>query len=402
MTNDPRRVRVSGPLAVHAVDFGEELTRRGFPPERAARHVQLLAHLSRWLEAEGLSAAELTEELVAEFLRARRADGYAEVPTARWVITLLGYLPALRVAPTMAPAAPTPVEAVVEEYRHWLVHERGLAAATVRGYVDAARSFLSHLDRPEGLDLSALTAGEVTAYVVGECRRRHVGSAKVMVTALRSLLRFLSLNGYTAHRLAGAVPAASAMGGGFLPRGLTTEVVAALLASCDSSTAVGKRDLAILTVLSRLGLRAGEVAGLELEDVDWRHGELVVSGKGARRDRLPLPADVGEAVVAYLADGRPRVECRAVFLRVHAPITAMTSSNVSEIVRRACRRAGVPVVGAHRLRHSAATAMLQGGASLAEVGQVLRQSRAATTAVYAKVDRAALRALAQPWPGASA
>jgi integrase len=179
-------------------------------------------------------------------------------------------------------------------------------------------------------------------------------------------------------------------------------VVAALLASCELSTAVGRRDLAIVTVLSRLGLRAGEVAGLELKDFDWHHGELVVCGKGARRDRLPLPADVGEAVVAYLADGRPRVECRAVFLRVHAPITAMTASNVSEIVRRACRRAGVPVAGAHRLRHSAATAMLRGGATLAEVGQVLRQSRAATTAVYAKVDRVALRTLAQPWPGAAA
>jgi site-specific recombinase XerD len=193
------------------------------------------------------------------------------------------------------------------------------------------------------------------------------------------------------------------MHGGLLPRALAPDVVAALLASCDSSTAAGRRDFAILTVLSRLGLRVGEVAGLELEDLDWHHGEIVVCGKGARRDRLPLPADVGEAIVSYLADGRPRVDCsRAVFLRVHAPITAMTPSNVSEIVRRACRRAGVPVVGAHRLRHSAATAMLAGGASLAEIGQVLRQSRAATTALYAKVDRVALRTLAQPWPEVAA
>jgi site-specific recombinase XerD len=389
-------------LAVHAVGFGEELIRRGYPPERAARHVQLLAHLSRWLQVEGWTADELSAERVEEFLAARRAEGYAQVPTTGWVITLLGWLPALRVVARKAPAADTLAEAVVEEYRRWLIHERGLAVGTVRGYVGEARSFLSYVDRPEGLDLARLTASEVNGYVVGQCRRRHVGSAKVLVTALRSLLRFLSLEGHTPRPLAGAVPAASAMGGGFLPRGLTPEVVAALLSSCDPSTAVGRRDFAVLTVLSRLGLRAGEVAGLELEDVDWHHGELVVRGKGARRDRLPLPTDVGEAVVAYLADGRPRVECRAVFLRVHAPITAMTASNVTEIVRRACRRAGVPVVGAHRLRHSAATAMLRGGASLAEVGQVLRQSRAATTAVYAKVDRSALRTLAQPWPGAAA
>jgi integrase/recombinase XerD len=289
MTNDPTRVRVSGPLAEHAVGFGEELTRRGYPPERAARHVQLLAGLSRWLQADGLTADDLTAERVAEFLEARRAEGYAEVPTAGWVITLLGYLPAVHVAP-MAPAADTVVEAVVEEYRCWLIHQRGLAAPTVRGYAGEAGSFLSHPDRPEGLDLSGLTAREVTAYVVGECRRRRVGSAKVLVTALRSLLRFMSVEGYTLCPLAGAVPAASGMGGGFLPRGMTPEVVAALLGSCDPSTAVGRRDLAILTVLSRLGLRAGEVAGLELEDVDWHHGELVVCGKGARRDRLARDA----------------------------------------------------------------------------------------------------------------
>jgi len=192
------------------------------------------------------------------------------------------------------------------------------------------------------------------------------------------------------------------MSGGQLPRALPSELVAALLASCDSSTLTGRRDFAILTVLVRLGLRAGEVAGLELEDIDWHHGELVVRGKGARRDRLPVPVDVGEALVAYLAGGRPQVECRAVFLRVHAPITSMTYSNVSELVRRACRRAGIAPVSAHRLRHSAATTMLRNGASLNEVGQVLRQSRPATTAMYAKVDRVALRALAQPWPRTAA
>lgn len=192
------------------------------------------------------------------------------------------------------------------------------------------------------------------------------------------------------------------MRGGHLPRALRPELVGAILASCDASTLAGKRDFAILTVLARLGLRAGEVAGLELEDIDWHRGELDIRGKGARRDRLPLPVDVGEAIVAYLAGGRPQVACRAVFLRVHAPITAMTYSNVSELVRRACRRAGITPVSAHRLRHSAATTMLRSGASLNEIGQVLRQSRPATTAMYAKVDRVALRALAQPWPGAAA
>jgi integrase/recombinase XerD len=174
------------------------------------------------------------------------------------------------------------------------------------------------------------------------------------------------------------------------------------LASCDSSSPMGQRDLAILTLLIRLGLRAGEVAGLALDDLDWSHGELVVKGKGSRQERLPLPVDVGEALVAYLNGGRPAVDCRAVFLRTKAPIRAMTSSAVTQTVSSACMRAGLAPVGAHRLRHSAATTMLHAGVPLAEVGQVLRQTALSTTAIYAKVDRIALGGLVRPWPGALA
>ncbi|MCA1844712.1 MAG: site-specific integrase [Actinobacteria bacterium] len=394
---DPSSVKVSGPLAEHAVDFAEELNRRGYAPEGAARHMRLVAQLSAWLDGQGLTAGELTEERVAEFLEARRAGGWVGLPSQRWAMTLLGWVPALGVVPT-PPPPPTPVEVMVEQYRRYLLHERGLASGTVRGYVGVARLFLSRSEKPDGLDLIGLTAVEVSAFVVAECRGRAIGSAKTLVTGLRSLLWFLFFEGHTTHQLTGAVPAASGMGG-HLPRGLGADVVAGLLDSCDRATTVGRRDYAILTVLSRLGLRIGEVAGLSLDDVDWHHGEVVLRGKGARRDRLPLPVDVGEAVVAYLSSARPRVPSRVLFLRVRAPITALHPSSVAGVVGRACRRAGVPVVGAHRLRHSAATAMLRAGASLAEIGQVLRHSDAATTARYAKVDRGALRALAQTWPG---
>jgi site-specific recombinase XerD len=401
MTFAPNPVRASGPLAKHAVGFTEELFRQGYPPERAARHVQLLAQLSRWLESQRLGERDLSEERVAQFLEARRTKGYAETPSLRWALELLSFVPGLKVVPAVA-VLPTPADAVVGHFRHYLVNERGLAAPTVRGYSDMARLFLSLWQGSGGtLDLSQVSAQAVTAFVVAERHRRSTASAQVSVTALRSLLRFLFLEGYIDRRLGDAVPAVS-VPKGFLPRGLADKVVKALLASCDTSTKAGKRDLAVLTVLSRLGLRAGEVAGLQLDELDWPHGELVVRGKGQRTERLPMPVDVGEALAAYLTSGRPKVECRAVFLRVHAPITDMTSSNVAQIVRVACRRAGVPEVGPHRLRHSAATAMLQAGASLAEVGQVLRESADATTAIYAKVDRVALRALAQPWPGALA
>lgn len=401
MTDDPCRVRVSGPLAEHAMSFGEELLKRGYPGERAARHVQLLAQLSRWMERQGLGERDLNEDNVAEFLRARRADGYYDKPSLSWVLGLLGFVPGLDLVPSEA-APLTPVESAVAEYAQYLTRERGLASGTVRGYIQVARLFLTGWVAPGGdLDVSQVNAEGVTRFVVDESRRRSVGAAQVLVTAMRSLLRFLFLEGRIVQPLAGAVPAVSAPKG-FLPRGLSDATLTALLASCDTSTVVGRRDLAVLTLLSRLGLRAGEVAALELDDIDWHHGELVIRGKGSRWDRLPLPVDVGEALAAYLADGRPRVQSRALFLRVRAPIAAMSASNVTMIVRRACERAGIALAGAHRLRHSAATAMLRTGASLAEIGQVLRQSQVATTAIYAKVDRVALRALAQPWPGAQA
>lgn len=401
MRPDPNRVRIAGPLVKHAAGFCNELVRRGYPPERAARHVQLLAQLSRWMESQGLGGCDLSEEGVAAFLDARRAEGYAEQPSLSFVTKLLGWVPELEMA-LAEPAPLTPVESAISDYGRFLGKERGLATGTIRGYLHVARLFLEHEGAPNAdLDFSDVTAEAVITFVVKESRRRKVGGSQVVVTAMRSFLRFLFLDGRIAWPLAQAVPAVSAPKG-FLPRGLGDEAVTTLLESCDAQTVVGKRDLAVLVLLSRLGLRAGEVARLSLDDLDWQRGEILVRGKGSRRDRLPLPVDVGEALAAYVSGGRPGVECRAMFLRVHAPITAMTVSNVSEIVRRACKRAGVPEARAHRLRHSAATAMLRNGASLGEIGQILRQSNDVTTSIYAKVDRVALRALARPWPGVAA
>lgn len=193
-----------------------------------------------------------------------------------------------------------------------------------------------------------------------------------MVTALRSLLRYLHVAGITPVGLGTAVPTVVGRKLAGLPKALPADQVAALLASCNPNTEVGQRDTAILTVLSRLGLRIGEVAGLLLEDIDWRNGELAVTGKGQRTERLPLPADVGQAVVSYLTGWRPKASAREVFLCVCAPHRGMSRNAVTNVVARAARRAGLGVMHAHRLRHSAATAMLGAGASLAEIGQVLR------------------------------
>ena len=231
--------------------------------------------------------------------------------------------------------------------------------------------------------------------------RKQPRSAKRIVTALRSLLRFLHVDGILAVPLAGAVPSPAGHALAGLPRALEPGQVEAMLASCDPATATGRRDRAVLLLLSRMGLRAGEVAGLGLDDIDWRRGEITVRGKGSRRDRLPLPADVGAAIVAYLRDGRPAGALdRTVFIAAQAPREALSYAGITTIVAEAAARAGVPgPVHAHRLRHSAATAMLRGGGSLTEIGQALRHARPATTAIYAKVDIGALRPLGRPWPG---
>jgi len=217
------------------------------------------------------------------------------------------------------------------------------------------------------------------------------------VCALRSFLRYLHLAGLIGAPLAWAVPSVADLRDRSLPRGLEPAAIKKLLVSCDRRTLIGRRDYAVLLLLSRLGLRAGEVAAIELDDIDWRAGLLLVRGKGGRHDMLPLPVDVGEALVAYLRR-RPRCECRALFLRVTAPREGMNRCTVAWVVRAACDRAALPRVGAHRLRHTTATEMLRRGASLAEIGQVLRHREQKTTAIYAKVDRKALRRLARPWP----
>jgi integrase/recombinase XerD len=327
----------SGPLAGYAAGYGSWLAARGYSRWTVAHRLWQLDLLSRWLEREGLGPGELTSERVEEFLAARRAAGCSTWLSVRSTALPLGYLRELGVVPAAtAPATvDDPVERLLEGYCRYLFDERALTEHTVVvRYVPTARLFLEGVMGVGGSGLEHLTAAYVSQFLARECRRRSVA---------------------------------------------------------------GARDYAILLLLSRLGLRAGEVATLTLEDLDWRAGELLVAGKGGRYDRLPLPVDVGEAIVSYLCR-RPRIGDRALFLRVVAPAGALRTSAVSGVVRSACRRAGLPPVGSHALRHTAATEMLKQGASLPQIGEVLRHREQKTTAIYAKVDRRALRPLARPWP----
>jgi site-specific recombinase XerD len=395
---DPSRVKVIGPLVPFVSGFRAELEGQGYRRGLVCDQLRLMAHVSRWLAARGLDVDDLASSRVDEFLMARRAEGYTLWRSAKGLAPLLAYLRGLGVLPTPELPADSPVRDLLDRYLAYLVEERGLAVGTVTGYLHVARLFLASRSEVPGLGLESLTPGEVIEFVVAECRQRSRGSAKFIVCGLRALLRFCYLEGLTERPLAAAVPTVANWRLAPLPNALTADEVAALLASCDRRTTFGRRDFAVLTLLARLGLRAGEVAGLCLEDVEWRGGELVVRGKGPKEERLPLPADVGEAIAGWLQRGRPRCTAREVFTRIRAPHHRLTPGGVSAIVRAACARAGVVEVNAHRLRHSAATEMLRAGASLGEIGQVLRHHSVLSTAIYAKVDRVSLRALAKPWP----
>ncbi len=397
--SNPSRVRVAGPLAPYVGGFRAELESQGYRPNAVSDQLRLLAHVSRWLAGSGFEVADLTPERVDEFLVARRGAGYLLWRSPKGVAPLLTYLRHLGVVSVPEPAkAKTPAEHLIEHYRTYLTEERGLAAATVASNINVGRLFLATRPQVRGLGLDVLRASEVLDFVLSECRKRSSGSARYVTTGLRSFLRFCHLEGRTAKLLADAVPKIASWRLGALPRALEPAVLGALLKSCDRRTTFGRRDFAVLVLLIRLGLRRGEVAGLRLDDIDWREGELLIRGKGPKHERLPLPVDVGEAIVGWLRRGRPRCGAREVFTRVRAPHQGLSPGGVSAVVRGACKRAGVPEVGAHRLRHSAATAMLRAGAGLVEIGQVLRHRSLLTTAVYAKVDRSLLQGLAKLWP----
>lgn len=389
-TGESARRMVTGPLEPFEMPFRAELARQGYTSRSRRDLVGSMARLSRWLQKRALWPSGLTPHVVAEVR-------IAHLGTVLWFLREIGEVPAAHSA-----VGATPVEVLLTEFRAWLAGERGLSAATVCCYSKQAHKFLAYLPEPLIAALQRLDAGQVISFMLGYCRDRNTESAKAAVTAVRALLRFLHVAGHVPIPLAEAVPAVAGWRLASLPRGLDAVVVQRLLDSCDQDTIVGRRDYAILTMLARLGVRGAEVADLKLGDVDWRGGEVTIRGKGNRIDRLPLPVDVGEALAAYLMAGRPRCDAATVFCTVRAPYRRLSPAAVRAIMGHACQRTGLDRVGAHRLRHSLATEMLRAGASLPEVGQVLRHRSHLATSVYAKVDDNALRVLARRWPGGGA
>jgi len=381
-------------------DFEVELLQQGFKPSTVVRKKKLFADLNDWLQVHELSVGDLSFQLVDRFLFDRRSAGYARHKTHETLRPILNYLYRLKLTPPLeAPVSKDPASVILDRYRIFLTAERSLAMVTAARYIDCLRPFLSQRVLDGGLDLRNLRPADVTAFVVARCPQLNAGVAKLTVTALRSFLGFLHLDGVTERSLVHAAPKVLRRRLAGLPKGLEPDQVRRLLAACDVDTAVGCRDLAILTLLVRFGLRRGEVARLRLDDIDWRAGTISVHGKGNCYERVPLPPDVGHRVAEYLQHGRPtHAKERTVFVRHLAPHHALSTTRVSTIVADVARRAGLGRVHAHRLRHTAATELLRAGASLPEIGQLLRHRHTATTAIYAKVDRDNLRLIARPWP----
>lgn len=396
--------RGRGPLVPFAEGFPARLLEVGHPPTALKHYVVLMGQLNRWLATRGLGVAMLTPTVAQHFLDERRAAGHRRDVTLAALAPLFDHLREQGVLPWEPAAAPTRRDDLLRGYRHHLIHDRGLAATTVRRYESFARRFLAERAQRAGVETGAegLTSVDVNAYMLQASARLVVGSAKREAADLRALLRYLYLAGELELDLGAAMPPVATWRGGALVPTMNSAHVDQLLASCDRSTTSGRRDLAVLVLLARLGLRAGEVAALELGDIDWRAGEIVVRGKARRKDLLPLPVEVGEALVGYLRNGRPSCQCRQLILTLYAPFRPIHPSSITTIVYRACRRAGLPRVGGHRLRHALATEMLRRGGDLLEIAQVLRQSDLGTTAGYAKVDRVALRTVTQRWPGSAA
>lgn len=399
-TSKVSKVVVVGPLAPFAEGFKARLEELGYTPLSAVNSMRLVVHLSRWLDACGLTAADLSSGLLEQYFRERRMAGYRGLRSPRSLVVLLELLHSEGVLAAVEPAPPRLAsEELLASFQNYLLAERALASSTALAYVLRARRFLAR--HPEG-NLAALTAADVSAAVLAEAGAGSVGSTQFFVVALRAFLRFCFIEGLVPTDLSAAALSMTGRRRPGLPKRISRADAVALLDSCDRRIAAGRRDYAVLLMLLRLGLRSCEVATLRLDELDWRAGELVVHGKAQRVDRLPLPADVGEAITAYLRRGRPRTTRREVFLRTLAPIAPLSRRGVSLIVHRACVRAGLTPVGAHRLRHTLACEMVRAGVPLPEISQVLRHRGLVSTAIYARADVDQLRMLAQPWPSVGA
>jgi site-specific recombinase XerD len=392
-----------GPLEEYLDAYAAVVAEQGFAPNSIRMQISAIADLSQWLQQKRIATSSLDRKVLNRFLKKREQQVGNRRGDGRALNRLLALLRQKGIVkPDLERTVETPQQLVINGFQQYLLQERRLSPATPQNYLRFIEEFLSERFSGNVLELSAINAVDVTDFV---CRHAHEWGperAALMVAALRSFFRYLRYRGAVTADLAACVPAVPRWSFSSIPKFLSADSVKRVLDGCDRQTSVGRRDYAILLLLARLGLRAGEVARLNLEDIDWQEGLIAICGKGGKSARLPLPVDVGEAIAAYLRHDRPRCSVRRVFIRHRAPLGGLPNAQtVCCLVSRALKRAGVASAhkGAHVFRHSLATNLLRKGCSLDEIGELLRHQNPDTTTIYAKVDLAALRTLALPWPG---
>jgi site-specific recombinase XerD len=389
-------------LVSHLAPFATSLVENGYVNSTVQSKLNLLASFGQWLERRRLSITDFNEQLAGGFVAYKRRKGCVHRGNRE---TLLQFLEHLRKRDVIPGPTPTfddsPLAAILTRYERHLRSERGLAATTVINYLPCIRKFLIERFRGKPLALRQVSSSDVSDFILRQAPTMSPRRAQLVTAALRSFFRFLFQEGELQVNLALSVPSVADRRLSTIPKYLSPDQVERVLGACNRQTATGRRDYAILLLLARLGLRAGEVLSLQLDDVDWRAGELLVRGKGLLHDRMPLPVDVGEALTTYLRMDRPQCKTRRVFVCMKAPRSGFAGpSTLTTIVRRALDRADLyPVLrGAHVLRHSLATTLLRSGASMNEIGEVLRHRNPSTTEIYAKLDFDGLRTLAPSWP----
>jgi len=395
-----------GPLYCNLPAFALFLQAQGYSAATLRSKIQIIRNFSRWLGARALKVCDLDQRAISLFFEEHPRTGHIRRGDLSALCSLLEWLRGMnQISPSLLQVEDRKPYSIESEFALYLKEERGLSQATLRTYMPVIHSFLSEYSGSGTILFSEILSIDITRFILTRARTISLHRVQLMASALRVFFRFLRYRGDITSDLAASVPAVADRKRSQIPKHLVPDDVERLLTNCDQTTAVGKRDYGVLLLLARLGLRAGEVVALALDDIDWDAGVVSIRGKGGRRDQLPIPQDVGEALVAYLLHGRPQCQSRRIFVRCRAPLQGFSSSAaIDDVVRLALVRAGLNPArkGAHLLRHSLATNMLRQGASLAEIGEILRHSNADTTAIYAKVDVAALSALALPWPGGEA
>lgn len=391
-----------GPWVGYLSAYTTLIKQRGYSPASVQSQVQLLTRFSQWLRKAHTEIYALDEAIVPRFLQRRPNAGRVRRGDKAALCRFLHMLREQGVVQRQKKLRLSPQQRLITEYGRYLLEERGLTQAAVVNYVPFIEQFLSARFRRIPIKLYQLRAPDLTGFVQREAHKLSPARAQLLVSALRSFLRYLRYQGRITTDLAACVPTVARWSFATLPKFLPPGAVQTVLRRSERRTPLGRRNYAILLLLARLGLRACEVVALNLQDIDWENARITIRSKGGRWAQLPLAADVGKALAAYLRYGRPCCSCRRVFIRDRAPRIGFANSiAVSTLVMRALKKSGVESArkGAHLFRHSLATHMIRQGASLDEIGELLGHRSPNTTAIYAKVDLPALRTLALPWPG---